>query len=398
MAHDLKIFAKTIDDTARAQIDTLMAQPAFANCKVRIMPDVHAGAGRVIGFTADLGDKVIPNIVGVDIGCGMLCIPIGNANVDFAKLDRVIREHIPSGMNVNDRILMGFNFETLVCYEHLKNIDWIKKSVGSLGGGNHFIEIDADDNGEYYLIIHTGSRNLGKQVADIYQNYAISQMYGKIKFKKLSDELIAEYKSAWKENEISQSLKKLKAMYATEISIPKDLCYLEGAARSAYMFDMAFCQDFAHCNRLLIARTICDNMGWDSEPDGAFETIHNYIDYESNIVRKGAISAKKGERLLIPINMRDGCIIGRGKGNKDWNESAPHGAGRIMSRAEAKWTISLADYAGTMDGIYTTSVCADTVDEAPQAYKPMQEILDCIGDTVEIDKIIKPVYNFKAAE
>lgn len=398
MEHDLKIFAKTVDDKALEQINTLMAQPAFSDCKVRIMPDVHAGAGCVIGFTADLGDKVIPNIVGVDIGCGMLCVPIGYTPVDFEKLDSVIRAYVPSGMNVNDSVLKEFDFENLACFRNLKNLDWIQRSVGSLGGGNHFIEVDADEDGNHYLVIHTGSRNLGKQVAEIYQDWAISRMCGKEKFKEMSDNLIAEYKAAGKEKQISHGLKMLKTMYSPEMSVPKELCYLDGDARAMYLADMRFCQNFAHWNRILIARMICEHMGWPVKPDGMFETIHNYIDHDSNIVRKGAISAKKGELVLIPINMRDGCIIGRGKGNEDWNCSAPHGAGRIMSRIEAKRTIALDDYADTMNGIYTTSVCCETIDEAPQAYKPMQEILDCIGDTVEIEQIIKPVYNFKAAE
>lgn len=395
---DLKIFAKTIEDSAKEQIDLLLAQPAFKDCKIRIMPDVHAGAGCVIGFTADLGDKVIPNIVGVDIGCGMLTVDIGKIDVDFQKLDTVIRENIPSGMNVNEKpVQCGFvNIKNLLCYDSLKNKDWIERSLCSLGGGNHFIEIDADVEGNKYLVIHTGSRNLGKQVAEIYQNMAISRMCGKEKFKELCDNLIAEYKANGKEKQISKGLKMLKFIYSSEMSVPKDLCYLEGDSRFAYLHDMGICQMFADWNRTYIARRICDKMGWSE--DRKFQTIHNYIELESNIVRKGAISAKKGERVLIPINMHDGCIIGVGKGNEDWNFSAPHGAGRIMSRAQAKKTLSLEEYKNTMSGIFTTSVCVETIDEAPQAYKPMQEIVDCISETVEIEKIIKPVYNFKASE
>lgn len=395
---NLKIFAKTIDAKAKTQIDTLLAQPAFADCKVRIMPDVHSGAGCVIGFTADLGDKVIPNVVGVDIGCGMYCTPIGNGDVDFEKLDEVIRKYVPSGMAVNDTVLKEFEFDKLVCYYSLKNLDWIERSVGSLGGGNHFIEIDADSEGNKFLVIHSGSRNLGKQVAEIYQNRAISKMCGKEKFKEICNKTIYDLKSAGREKEIAKQLKLLKNLYDPKMSVPKELCYLDGKERDCYLSDMRFCQNFAHWNRVLIARTICLHMGWEVEPIGAFETIHNYIDHDSNIVRKGAVSAKKGERLLIPINMRDGCIVAVGKGNKDWNCSAPHGAGRIMSRMQAKETLRLEDYRETMNGIYTTSVCTETIDEAPQAYKPMQEIVDCISDTVAIEKIIKPIYNFKAKE
>ena len=391
---DLKIFAKTIDPKATQQIYTLLAQKAFADCKVRIMPDVHAGAGCVIGFTADLGDKVIPNIVGVDIGCGMLCVELGKVDIDFSELDKVIRENVPSGMNVNDDANTPFDLHELKCYGRLRNVDWIERSMGSLGGGNHFIEIDVDDDGNKYLVIHSGSRNLGKQVCEIYQNMAIDNLHGNGARKREIDKLIAEYKEAGRQSEIAEAIKNVKAKFGG--SIPKDLCYLEGEMRQNYLHDMGYCQYFAVMNRAWIAEKIVRKMGL--EMVNAFETIHNYIDMRSNIVRKGAISAKKGERLLIPINMRDGCIIGIGKGNEDWNCSAPHGAGRIMSRMEAKEKLDLEEYKETMSGIFTTSVCTGTIDEAPMAYKPMQEIVDCIGDTVEIERIIKPVYNFKAAD
>lgn len=391
---DLKIYAKTIDPKATQQIYTLLAQKAFADCKVRIMPDVHAGAGCVIGFTADLGDKVIPNIVGVDIGCGMLCVELGKIDIDFAKLDRVIRENVPSGMNVNEAASWRVTKDDLRCYDHLRNKDWINNSMGSLGGGNHFIEIDVDDEGNKYLVIHTGSRNLGKQVCEIYQDKAIYNLHGNGARKQEIDLLIAEYRATGRQSEIEEGIKNIKSKFGG--SIPKELCYLEGQDRDDYLHDMRYCQEFAVFNRQEIAVRIIREMGWTWV--NVFETIHNYIDHESNIVRKGAISAKKGERLLIPINMRDGCIIGIGKGNKDWNCSAPHGAGRIMSRMEAKEKLALEEYKETMSGIFTTSVCTGTIDEAPMVYKPMQEIVDCIGDTVEIEKIIKPVYNFKATD
>ena len=390
---DLKIFAKTIDEKAKAQIDTLLAQEAFAACKVRIMPDVHAGAGCVIGFTADLGDKVIPNIVGVDIGCGMLTVELGKVDVDFDKLDKVIRENVPSGMNVNDTPNNPFVLAELKCFKSLRNTDWIERSIGTLGGGNHFIEIDTDDNGNKYLVIHTGSRNLGKQVCEIYQDIAVYNLHGNGARKQEVDKLIAEYKTSGRQGEIADGIAAIKKKFGG--AIPKDLCYLEGKERQDYLHDMGYCQYFAIMNRQEIANTIMRKMGWTGL---GFETIHNYIDRESNIVRKGAISAKKGESVLIPINMRDGCIIGVGKGNEDWNCSAPHGAGRIMSRAQAKEMLKLDDYRETMNGIYTTSVCSETIDEALQAYKPMQEIVDCISDTVAIEKIIKPIYNFKAKE
>ena len=393
---NLKIFAKTIDEKSQEQINTLLSQKAFADCKVRIMPDVHAGAGCVIGFTADLGEKVIPNIVGVDIGCGMFTVVLGKIDIDFAKLDAVIRKNVPSGMNVNATVCRPFDLTALGCFSHLKNIDWIEKSLGSLGGGNHFIEVDSDDNGNKYLIIHSGSRNLGKQVAEYYQSVAIENIDGKTKLSEAVKETIAKCKAEHRENEIQKRIEELKKQYRSVTDIPNALCYLEGEWRDKYLHDMEKCQQFASLNRGEIARKIIEAMGWDVKY--SFATIHNYIDLDSNIVRKGAISAKAGKRLLIPINMRDGCIIGVGKGNSDWNYSAPHGAGRIMSRTQAKKAIGLEDYRATMSGIYTTSVCNETIDEAPQAYKPMQEIVDCISDTVEIEKIIKPIYNFKAKE
>lgn len=386
---DLKIFTDNIELQAKEQIYTLIKQPAFSNCKVRIMPDVHAGVGCVIGFTADLGDKVIPNIVGVDLGCGMLTVRLSNIDIDFEKLDKIIRNNVPSGRNVHKFATTKINPQSLFCYDQLTEIDWIERSMGTLGGGNHFIEIDVDESDNKYLIIHTGSRNLGKQVADIYQRKAIEYCHGK---KAQKAELIAEYKKAGREKEINDALKSLKGS-----KIPKDLCYLEGKDREEYLHDMRFCQDFAQKNRLKIANTIVHEMGWTLKAREAFETVHNYI-AKDNIVRKGAISAQKGEKVLIPINMRDGCIIGYGLGNDDWNCSAPHGAGRLMSRSKAKEIISLSEFEDSMNGIYTTSVSQSTLDESPMAYKPISEIIRNISDTVEIQEIIKPVYNFKASE
>lgn len=388
--HDLKIFAKTIENEAKTQIDLLLAQDAFKDCKVRIMPDVHAGAGCVIGFTADLGDKVIPNIVGVDIGCGMYTVYLGRIDIDYEKLDRVISKYIPSGFDVcEDEGIEMFNFTQFRCYDHLKDIKRLDCSLGTLGGGNHFIEIDEDDEGGKYLVIHTGSRNLGKQVADIYQKKAIKNLTSPDPER--IEKVIAALKAEGREKEISTILPALKNEHRKHP--PKDLCYLEGSDREDYLHDMKICQRYASYNRFLIATEILFHMKLNWEY--SFETIHNYID-SANMVRKGAISAHEGQRLLIPINMRDGCIIGIGKGNPDWNYSAPHGAGRLMSRSWAKGTINLDDYKASMEGIYTTSVSYDTLDEAPMAYKPMDEIIECVRDTVEIEKIIKPVYNFKA--
>lgn len=394
---DLKIFTNNIEQEAINQINLLLEQEAFKDCKIRIMPDVHAGAGCVIGFTGNLGNKVIPNIVGVDIGCGMLCADLGDIDIDLKKLDEVIREYIPSGMNVHKEKVKDFDFTQLYCYKELKNKDgWLEKSLGSLGGGNHFIEIDIDDENNKYLVIHTGSRNLGKQVADIYQNKAIEYCSYKKEMEEERNRIIKEYKEQGKQKEIQSALQEVYKKYEGKTKLPKDLCYLEGKDREDYLHDMKLCQKFAELNRSYIAYKICKEMSILSKT--YFQCIHNYINFNDNIVRKGSISARLGESVIIPMNMRDGCIIGIGKGNDDWNQSAPHGAGRIMSRMKAKEKLNMLDYKMSMAGIYTTSVNEETLDEAPMVYKPMQEIIECIGDTIDIVKIIKPIYNFKASE
>lgn len=402
MMSNLKIFTKNVEQEAVDQIELLLAQDAFKDCKVRIMPDVHAGKGCVIGFTADLGEKVIPNIVGVDIGCGMLCVSLGQTDIDFEKLDNVIRSYVPSGRDVHEgRIIRFDELQELKCYRELQDTKRLERSIGTLGGGNHFIEVDVAEDGYKYLVIHTGSRNLGKQVADYYQNLAFELMIGKDKLYEEQDRLIKEYKAAGRKSEIQNAIAELHRNFkAVNPNIPKDLCYLEGKYREDYLHDMRICQKFAYMNRVMIAQIICNHMGWgvDADMPDYFECIHNYIDHDSNIVRKGAISAKLGEKVLIPINMRDGCIIGAGKGNEDWNQSAPHGAGRVMSRTKAKELVSLEEFEKSMDGIYTTSVNQSTIDESPMAYKTMDEIIENIKDTVEIVDIIKPIYNFKANE
>lgn len=424
---NLKIFTDDIEEKALDQINELLNQDVFKDSKIRIMPDVHAGAGCVIGFTGNLGNKVIPNVVGVDIGCGILCVELGNIDLDLKKLDNIIRQYVPSGMNVHEEKRYKFlELEQLYCFKQLKNKDnWLEKSIGTLGGGNHFIEVDEDDAKNKYLIIHSGSRNLGKQVAEIYQEKAIEYCSYDKELKEEKRQIIEEYKKQGREKEIQTKLIDINKKYEGKTKLPKDLCYLEGKLREDYLHDMKLCQEFARDNRLCIAKQILCNYfelpyysGYKSvrleeKPTSShdwytqdmvekdfyyFETIHNYISFNDNIIRKGAISAKKGERVIIPMNMRDGCIIGIGKGNDDWNQSAPHGAGRIMSRMEAKEKINLDDFKNSMNGIYTTSITEETIDESPFAYKPMEEILKYIGDTVEIDKIIKPIYNFKASE
>jgi tRNA-splicing ligase RtcB len=395
---DLKIFAKTVEQEAIDQVNLLLSQDAFKDCKVRIMPDTHAGKGCVIGFTADLGDKVIPNIVGVDIGCGMRTVYLGQIDLDLHKVDDVIRAFVPSGKNVHEGRIVKFpKLQELRCYRELKDTKRLERSIGTLGGGNHFIEVDIDNDNNRYLIIHTGSRNLGKQVADLYQDLAFEIMKGKDKFLEEQEQLINEYKEQGRRSEIQEAIKQLKINYKeSEINIPKELCYLSGKFREDYLHDMRICQEFAVINRETIVNIILNKLGLQAIE--SFETIHNYIDLESNIVRKGAISAKQDEPLLIPINMRDGCIFGRGKGNQDWNCSAPHGAGRLMSRTKAREMLNLEDYQNSMNGIYTTSVNNETIDEAPMAYKSMDEILECIKDTVIVDRILKPIYNYKASE
>lgn len=395
---DLKIFTDNIEETAIKQIDELLNQEPFKDCKVRIMPDVHAGKGCVIGFTADLGDKVIPNLVGVDIGCGMLCVKLGKCDIDLEKFDNVVRENVPSGRNIREQKVDELkDIDNLYCYRELKEQKKFNRAIGTLGGGNHFIELDKDDEDNVYLVIHTGSRNLGKQVAEYYQNLAIELCSGKDEMFKEKERIITEYKEQGRKSEIQSAIKELYQKYKNnKPDLPNDLCYLTGKYRDMYLHDMEICQRYASLNRKNIALEILRKYVILAEEQ--FETIHNYINFEDNIIRKGAIRANKGEKVIIPINMRDGSIIAIGKGNEDWNNSAPHGAGRVMSRAKARETLNISDFEDTMKDIYSTSISESTIDEAPFAYKPMQEIIDNIQDTVDIVKVIKPIYNFKAQE
>jgi len=394
---NLRIFTNNVEEEAIKQIDLLLEQGPFKDCKVRIMPDVHSGKGCVIGFTADLGNKVIPNIVGVDIGCGMLCVELGKVNLDLRRLDRIINKVIPAGRNIREHKLVDFEkINDLHCLRELRDIKKFNRSIGTLGGGNHFIEVDRDEEDNKYLIIHTGSRNLGKQVADYYQNLAIELCSGKDEMFEKKEKIIKEYKAEGRESEIQKAFRDLERKYKNnKLELPQELCYLEGKYRDMYLHDMKICQEYASLNRFYIGNEILKNYFGNCDFH-SFETIHNYISFDDNIVRKGAISAKKGERVLIPINMRDGSIIAIGKGNKDWNESAPHGAGRIMSRKKAKEAFKLEEFRKSMKDIYTTSVVKETIDEAPFVYKPMQEILENIKDTVEVERIIRSIYNFKA--
>lgn len=378
-----KIFAYTIEEAAIEQI--INVANLYDDCKIRIMPDCHAGKGCTIGTTIKLKDKVTPNLVGVDIGCGMLVVELGNIDIDFNRLDEVINNFVPSGFSVHDKAINNFDCTKFTCNSVLDN-DFCDKSIGSLGGGNHFIEIDADENENKYLIIHSGSRNLGVKVCKFYQDLAIETLSSN---KDEISNIIAKMKSEGHEHEISKVLSKLPKK-----KIDKELAYLSGENMNKYIHDMDMAQDFATCNRLTIANIILERMNF--KIIDWWQTIHNYIDTDNMILRKGAVSAQKGERLIIPMNMRDGSLICTGKGNPDWNYSAPHGAGRLMSRTKAHKTLSENEFENEMKGVYSTSVCESTIDESPMAYKPMQEILDCISDTVKVEKAIKPVYNFKA--
>ncbi len=393
-----KVFADQCEESCIDQIQELLNQKPFQDAKVRIMPDCHTGKGCVIGFTANLGDKIIPNIVGVDIGCGMLTVELGKIDIDFERLDNIIKTYIPSGREVNEGRLMKFlKIQELKCYRELKDTRKLERAIGSLGGGNHFIEIDADEEGNKYLVIHTGSRNLGVQVCNNYQKIAVGIHIGKEELWKEEQKIITEYKAAGRRKEIQETIKELRRNFRQKSpDIPLELCYLTGKYSQDYLHDMKICQEFADENRHMIARLIIENYGF--KPKGEFSTIHNYIDHENGIIRKGAVSAKNGERLLIPINMRDGALICVGKGNEDWNYSAPHGAGRLFSRREAANRFTVDDFKRTMNeaGVYTTCVNESTLDESPFAYKGMKDIVKNIEPTAEIIKVIKPVYNFKA--
>lgn len=410
--YDVKIFTDNIEDGALEQIKTLISIDVFSDKKIRIMPDVHAGAGCVIGFTGNLGEKVIPNIVGVDIGCGMRILNLGKlGGIDYHALHEHIRGDIPSGMIVREerfgfKALVGEEMEIyreakqlvtgLYCYRDLKDSARINKAIGTLGGGNHFIELDKDDEGYVYLVIHTGSRNLGKQVADIYQAKAVRHMTaGADEFERTIRQTIDEYKAAGRRSELQAVIMKMRReQEKSEPSLPAALCYVEGDARLQYLHDMRLCQRWAVLNRKLISLLLLRFFPG-IEVLEEFESVHNYIS-DDNIIRKGAISAASGERCIIPLNMRDGALICTGKGNPDWNCSAPHGAGRVLSRSQAYERITMEDFETSMKGIYSESVTDSTRDESPMVYKPAAEIIANIGDTVSIDTIIRPIFNFKA--
>ena len=393
------VYTDVIEEGAMKQIKEICDIESFANSKIRIMPDVHVGKGCVIGFTANLGDKVIPNIVGVDIGCGMLTVKLGKVDMDLKQLDAYINKNIPNGKSINQHKQVEF----LSVLEELKLLKDIRqdlkkwnRAIGSLGGGNHFIEVNIDEDENKYLVIHSGSRNLGHVVATHYQKQAIDYHSGyDNEYLESRQQLIETYKSEGRRKEIKHALVELKSKFYIENKLPDMMCYLEGKLREEYLHDMSICQKFAELNRQTMANKILTHMFGNCEFE-SFQTIHNYIDFEDNIVRKGAIKASIGTEVLIPINMRDGSILAVGKGNDDWNCSAPHGAGRLMSRTKAFELIDFKDFKEEMQGIYSTTVTPKTIDESPMAYKSIEEIINNIGDTVEIKAVLKPIYNFKS--
>ncbi|MED3379602.1 RtcB family protein [Bacillus tropicus] len=386
--NEAKVFTNNVDETATGQIIDLCNQEFVKDSQIRIMPDTHAGAGCTIGTTMTIQDKIVPNLVGVDIGCGMEVVVIDKKKeeINFDCLDETIRKFVPSGFRIRDK---EHRFSKMIDFDGVRapfTLQRAQKSIGTLGGGNHFVELNEDDKGNVYIVIHSGSRNLGKQIAEYYQNFAYEQL---IDVTSMKDEIIKRLTEEGRAKEIQETLRGIQ-----KPNIRKELAYLEGQGFKDYMNDMNIAQKYAALNRKAMIDEIVTKMDW--KITDQFTTIHNYIDIENMILRKGAISAQKDERVIIPINMRDGSIIAFGKGNPDWNFSGPHGAGRIMSRKKAKESLSLEEFQNTMKEVWTTSVVESTIDEAPMVYKPMDEIIENTKETIDIKHIIKPLYNFKA--
>lgn len=390
--NEAKIFTDVVDEASISQVLLLLNQEFVSGSKIRLMPDIHAGAGCTIGTTMTITDKIVPNLVGVDIGCGMETVRIKEKQIELQKLDKLIYDKIPSGFRVREKTHRYFeeiNLKDLYCYKNI-NPERAEKSLGTLGGGNHFIEANKDDEGNLYLVVHSGSRHLGLEVAGYYQEQGYQILNGSAQ--EDIDILVADLKSQGREREIQKSIRELKNTKRT--NIPKQLAYVSGELFVQYMHDMKIVQRYAELNRQAMMDEIVKGMKLHVIEQ--FTTVHNYIDTDAMILRKGAVAARKGEKLLIPINMRDGSLICVGKGNDDWNQSAPHGAGRLMSRAAAKESFTVSEFKNQMFGIYTTSVNKDTLDECPMAYKGTDDIVNNIGDTAEVVQMIKPIYNFKA--
>lgn len=403
-----KIFSDTADNATISQIINLLNQPSSEGAQIRIMPDCHAGAGCVIGTTMTVTDKIIPNLVGVDIGCGVLVTKLKERRIDLPKFDSILRKEVPSGPEMREKphsLADSLDVSSLSCYKKPDcrvSEDVFRRSLGSLGGGNHFVELDRDENGDMWLVIHTGSRRSGKDVAEYYQNLAYEERNtaGR-KYKEVLAEkraaFIAQIKAEKREKELSRLLPQWQEEQGKPIiSVPYEVAWCEGQSFDDYIHDMKIMQEYAKLNRRIITEAILKKCKLHAVDQ--FETVHNYIDTDHMILRKGSVSAREGEKIIIPINMRDGSLICIGKGNDDWNQSAPHGAGRLMSRSEAKDSISMTEYKRAMKGIYSTSVCRGTIDESPMAYKPIEEIVANIKPTAEIVSRIVPIYNFKASE
>lgn len=392
--NEAKIFTDHADESSIAQVRVLLEQEFVSGSRIRLMPDIHAGAGCTIGTTMTITDKIVPNLVGVDIGCGMETALLKEKHIELQKLDKIIYEKIPSGFGIREKTHPYFDeidLTQLYCYKHI-NPARAEKSLGTLGGGNHFIEADKDEDGNLYLVVHSGSRHLGLEVAQYYQEEGWKALNGTAK--KDIELLIADLKAQGREQEIQAAIEARKSTVKTDV--PRMLAYVTGDLFGQYIHDMKIIQKYAVLNRQAMMREIVKGMKLHVKEQ--FTTVHNYIDTDAMILRKGAVSAKKGEKLLIPVNMRDGSLICTGKGNEDWNESAPHGAGRLMSRSAARRAFTVSEFKKQMSGVYTTSVNKGTLDECPMAYKGMEEIVANIADTAEIDKIIRPVYNFKAGD
>lgn len=387
-------YTPELEEAARAQIQAVCDRPEFSGCKIRIMPDVHAGKGCTIGTTMTIRDKIVPGMVGVDIGCGMETVELLEREIDFEKLDQLIRREIPYGREIRDDLHplnAGIDLSELRCAGQV-NLNRAMHSIGTLGGGNHFIEVDRSEDGRLFLVVHSGSRHLGTEVAGYYQNEGRRALWGGAGYQIRA--AIARLKAEGRFQEIQKTISALKREH--DLEIPRDLAYVEGRLFEDYIHDMKLTQRFALLNRRAMAGVILSGLGLTAVE--AFTTIHNYIDTDAMILRKGAVSARAGEKLLIPINMRDGSLVCVGKGNEDWNCSAPHGAGRLMSRRAAFHTLSMEEFRKEMEGVYTTCVLPETLDESPMAYKSMDEIAAQIGPTAEIAARIRPVYNFKAAD
>lgn len=395
------VFTDDIEAEAISQIYTLLEQPFIAETHPRFMPDVHAGKGCTIGTTMHIQNEICPNLVGVDIGCGMFVVELDDKIKDFAKLDSIIHEYVPSGQNVHPEAVRAHDLSAMICYPALKNKDYLQASIGTLGGGNHFIEIDESQNGKHMLVIHSGSRNLGKQVCEYYMDIAHAKMkFGREELNLACRELIEKLKEEHREKEINDELKALKQQFYVQFGAQnQDLATIKGEDLENYLNDMRICQDYARKNRETMAEIILSKLYGTTLADYKhWHCIHNYIDVDNRILRKGSISAAEDEKVIIPLNMRDGCIIGYGKGNPEWNFSGPHGAGRKMSRSAAKRQLTVESFKESMEGIFSTTVDQSTIDEAPAAYKDAAGIIENIQETVEVVEIVKPVYNFKASD